>query len=552
MAYALRYNKCVEVGMKPSWVLTEDERKVRFKKSAEAKGHADEQRTSTTPAADHINSSGHLPRKASCEFSPPSLESADTPTLEDYENVEIDEQRRRRRPKEIEADETPRKEMLPGGRFVVACDGARGKDREPVSPLPSSSSAHPMSSVPLIQTEEDENYQNNCSGMDNRPVCHVKVKEEQDDLSTATVEKYEKKQDVRANLAHCSVITNGLGFTHTNQIQPEIRDVLKEDPDFNNIDLDMIDASLMDDERQLKINEGMSNGEIGAAELQIIDLVAHLSKNYDLSPPSEEDNFEEYYCPPPPTLSPEEEKYLEILVTSHDAQYRSVNFGEEMIKEMMMCSMFGIPISSSAAINGYKLCVQRVFKIARSLEEFQLLANEDKESLLKVNADLLVCLRGAIFFDTRKSGKDQVLVSMGDQDIELLNTMFSQAMKEDANMKHIEYKTFNSVQDIRQKDTEDRYKVIQERVGFYLEDNNATVLVTLIILFSADACFLQNQDQVAKIQENFIVLLQKYLNTRYSRLTACLQLAQCMEAVSLLREMADLKKTRDISLNLKL
>jgi len=38
---------------------------------------------------------------------------------------------------------------------------------------------------------------------------------------------------------------------------------------------------------------------------------------------------------------------------------------------------------------------------------------EDRTSLLKENADLLVSLRGAIFFDSRKKGVNQVLISMG-------------------------------------------------------------------------------------------------------------------------------------------
>lgn len=38
----------------------------------------------------------------------------------------------------------------------------------------------------------------------------------------------------------------------------------------------------------------------------------------------------------------------------------------------------------------------------------------DQTALLKENADLLVSMRGAIFFDARKRGVDQVLISMGE------------------------------------------------------------------------------------------------------------------------------------------
>jgi hypothetical protein len=54
----------------------------------------------------------------------------------------------------------------------------------------------------------------------------------------------------------------------------------------------------------------------------------------------------------------EEQMQLNKLVKQHNERYRSVNFGEELIKEMIMCSMFGIPVSTSAAISGYRLSVE--------------------------------------------------------------------------------------------------------------------------------------------------------------------------------------------------
>ena len=89
----------------------------------------------------------------------------------------------------------------------------------------------------------------------------------------------------------------------------------------------------------------------------------------------------------------------------------------------------------SAAISGYRLTVERITRIANNLETFGALPKFDQNSLLKVlcllqssydkdalklmpcgfqeNADLLVSMRGAIFFDSRKKGVNQVLISMG-------------------------------------------------------------------------------------------------------------------------------------------
>ena len=70
-------------------------------------------------------------------------------------------------------------------------------------------------------------------------------------------------------------------------------------------------------------------------------------------------------------------------------------------------------MSSSAALQGYKLQVERITRIANSLNHFTNLVKVDQNALLKENADLIVSLRGAIFFDKKKKGIDQIMSSMG-------------------------------------------------------------------------------------------------------------------------------------------
>ena len=133
-----------------------------------------------------------------------------------------------------------------------------------------------------------------------------------------------------------------------------------------------------------------------------------------------------------------------------------------MIKVFPPCSMFGIPVSTSAAISGYRLSVERITRLRRDwkfLSVFSFLPTSSHLKGLRTtwtasqifqnktrtlcsrqilvfyasihfcdlitmnyyansffaqeNADLLVSLRGAIFFDSKKKGVDQVLISMG-------------------------------------------------------------------------------------------------------------------------------------------
>ena len=92
----------------------------------------------------------------------------------------------------------------------------------------------------------------------------------------------------------------------------------------------------------------------------------------------------------PEIIFTEDEKYqLDKLIADHDSIYHSVNFGEVLIKEMLMCSMFGVAMSTSAAIQGYRLQVERITRVANSLKCFTNLQKVDQIALLKENADFL-------------------------------------------------------------------------------------------------------------------------------------------------------------------
>jgi len=251
-------------------------------------------------------------------------------------------------------------------------------------------------------------------------------------------------------------------------------------------------------------------------------------------------------------LTDEETKFLDNLVINHNTCYKSVNFGEELIKEMIMCSLFGIAISTRAALTGYRLSVDRITRIAKNLDAFNRLDVTDQEILLKENADLLVSLRGAIFFESRKKGIDQVLVSMGVEDMEKIKSMFSQLMKDNENMKHIKYSNFNSLQEVGDDSKESRYDFLLAKVGLMLTDEYVVVLVTMIVLFSGDFCTLQNRVIVEETQIEFILLLRKYFNTQLNRVDAMVKFANTLEIVSLIREMADIKKSRRVSESVKL
>jgi len=245
-------------------------------------------------------------------------------------------------------------------------------------------------------------------------------------------------------------------------------------------------------------------------------------------------------------LSAEDSLEIERIVRDHDTVYFSVNFGEVLIKEMLMCSMFGVQVSSSAALQGYKLQVERITRIANSLPAFNNLVKADQNALLKENADLIVSLRGAIFFDKKKKGIDQILSSMGTQDKTMIEKMFRSLM-EKHEMNHIEYKIFNSIQDPANKKTEEHYTNLQGKVADAVSDHLTSVMMTYIILFSPDFVQLENKKIVEKIQFNYLKLLEKHIYSSDPHQTGRNRFVSILNAITCVREMADIKKARSIT-----
>ena len=91
-------------------------------------------------------------------------------------------------------------------------------------------------------------------------------------------------------------------------------------------------------------------------------------------------------------------------------------------------------------------------------------------------------------------------------------------LKQTHSMNHIDYKDFNSIQDLADKNIEERYNFLQGEVadavilfvnvsivsrnGFFFQilDNVTKVLMTYVILFSSDFCSLEDEIMVKRTQ----------------------------------------------------
>ncbi len=96
------------------------------------------------------------------------------------------------------------------------------------------------------------------------------------------------------------------------------------------------------------------------------------------------------------------------LSEMYDMRYKSVSFGANLLKEMMLSSLCGVPLSAEASVASYRLMVERVSKVAKGSDEFVSLPAGIQEELLRRNADAMVILQGSSFFQGETNGVEQV------------------------------------------------------------------------------------------------------------------------------------------------
>lgn len=250
-----------------------------------------------------------------------------------------------------------------------------------------------------------------------------------------------------------------------------------------------------------------------------------------------------------PGVTVDELSQIQAISQLHDFNYKSISFGEQLIKEMVMSSVFKVPLSPSATMSAYRLMIQRVTRVAQGLDSFINLPYKIQSMLLKQNADLIVSLRGAVFFEKRKGGLDQILISMGVDDLVAAMSMVSSAVKT-MSLQRIDYSTFNSLQKVGNTESEKRYNELLEHVGVTVSfDMTLVKILSYILLFSVhcDNKGHQEWQEVENLHELMIGMMQRYISAKYPQPTSSKIFSGVLKCIAELHELTWIKKQRQLA-----
>lgn len=248
-------------------------------------------------------------------------------------------------------------------------------------------------------------------------------------------------------------------------------------------------------------------------------------------------------------ITEDEVLLLQKLEYIHDHNYQSVAFGEELVKALVMTSAFGIPLTPSQTMMAYRLMIQRVTKVAQGFDEFRDLPLEDQTTLLKSNADLMVSLKGAVFFDKRNMGIDQILFSMGLDDIEMAKRMIMSTSKTaGCKMNRIDYKSYNTIQELNDTPDEERYQWLLAQIGDVITSfPSLTKVLTYVVLLCPEDCQLIQRDKVQSMQYTIMNLTRKMIFAQHNYEVATNIYGRVTNIIDYLRELMVLKKKRPLT-----
>ena len=207
-------------------------------------------------------------------------------------------------------------------------------------------------------------------------------------------------------------------------------------------------------------------------------------------------------------------------------------------------------------MTAYQLMIQRVTRVAQNFTDFLELPSRAQTTLLKNNADMIVSLRGAVFFEMKKQGLDQILSSLGINDLQAARDMIFATLKCHNTLKHIDYKTFNTIQDKCEVSTEKRYDQLLEQIGSTIAFNpNLVILFSYVLLFSVSFKDYEvfddlSREKVLRINDALIGLLERYLYAMFSNDIARGIFNAIMNCIRDLRELTLIKKKRQLSATL--
>lgn len=216
-------------------------------------------------------------------------------------------------------------------------------------------------------------------------------------------------------------------------------------------------------------------------------------------------------------LSPEDVKFLENIVDDYWKAYRQVPFGTEVTQN-------STPRSGLQVISMFTTGIRRWAAFARSLSEFSSLCRQDQANILQAAVMQLSILRAVASF--RMSEKEWRINTPVNE--------FTPSL------------SLEDVQRLLSPQLAEMHLTFISSMHKFKVDEPTIMLLSLITMFTPDRADLVARESIAKTQEQYILLLERYCNWKYGPADKGRTFANLLAKMSDLRELSDLHSDHQV------
>jgi len=222
----------------------------------------------------------------------------------------------------------------------------------------------------------------------------------------------------------------------------------------------------------------------------------------------------------------------------------------ELIRKIIRMIAFGCVLDQPGQEQLEMVLSDRAMRFADKITDLHTLSHSDKSLILSHNIPLVVILFTSSMFSPSMVWTTQLAPLLGAGEVEKLNTKLRTLNVSGLDCLKITFNQLFTPCRVITEDEEKRLPLLVEDIGSWHQDPTELILLSLVLLFTADMMDLTDYRIVEEIQIRFAVLLHNFINYRHpdDLDLARSRFSKGMMLVSKCREVAIIKKGSEVQI----
>jgi hypothetical protein len=243
------------------------------------------------------------------------------------------------------------------------------------------------------------------------------------------------------------------------------------------------------------------------------------------------------------SLTVEELHLIHRISGAENTAMNHIPVSRLLLQAFVKAAQTGQTVPHKFCLEGYTTAMKRIIHFAKQLPYFTSLSDEDQKNILLANQDMIVNIKSARVLRPGVNLRDQLIHVTGKQP-EASIVAYNPAQPET----RMGYRQIFSVPWACHIEHEDKYRDLMESIFHLRMDQSSASLMMVIVLFSTGGLGAKLMDAKRCIgnQEFFVHMLYRYLSSTIGRPNAVQLLPKYIHLISQLEEMVKIIKGKKL------